>query len=92
MTFDYFVSQHGYTVTNSLQVYISSMREEAENARTAYEAIKDDPAKTARQDKTLITTRGLWHASRAFTEAADSCERALAAWEKLTEPENEDTP
>lgn len=91
--FTEFTGRHGHTVTNAMQVYVDSMREEARNARAAYDAIKDDPAKTAAQDKTIVTTLGFLHMSRAFTEAADRCERALNAWQELTgEDDDEDEP
>lgn len=82
---DNFTAEHGYTVTNALQVYADRMRAESDNATAAWESVKDDPAKVAAQDQTFITTMGLYHAGRAFAEAAAKATEALDAWQELTE-------
>ncbi len=84
-----FVGEHGYTVTNCLQVYASHMREDSAQTMASWEAIKDNPEAAAKQDKTLMTTNGLYQSAVMFRQAAESAERALAAWEELTEPDDE---
>jgi hypothetical protein len=71
-------------VTNALETYARTMREEARHVQEFYDAMKDDPAKITIQDQSLITTNGLFQSARMFREAADSADRALAAYQKLT--------
>jgi hypothetical protein len=84
MTVEEFISQHGYTVTNALQVHMTFMREEAANAQNGYEKIKDDPAGRAAQDQTIVSTDGLQSFGMVFTEDANRTESALRAWEEIT--------
>lgn len=54
-----FDHEHGAMVANALTVYAQHMRETAREAQAGYDAIKDDPARRAAQDRSMITTRGL---------------------------------
>ncbi len=87
--YEAFDEEHGYTVTNALQVYVDRMRQEARELREAYATIKADPELAAAQDKTLMTTGGLRMSADLFSEAADKTERALRAWQELTEHDME---
>lgn len=80
-----FVSEHGDMIRTVLGVYAEGMREEAQHALDAYEAINGDPARRAAQDKTLMTTRGLKLSGEIIADAADRAERALAALADLTD-------
>jgi hypothetical protein len=78
-----FYRDHGTIVRTALTPYIEKMRDVAEECLRGYEAIKDDPEKRAAQDKTQITTLGLYHMSQLFTESADKAQAAYRALERL---------
>jgi hypothetical protein len=88
-TLERFVSEHAEMIRTMLAVYAEGMREEAQHALDAYEAIKDDPARRAAQDKTLVTARGLRLSGEIIADAADRAEQALAALAGLTDDTGE---
>jgi hypothetical protein len=84
-----FLIDHGEMIRTVLGVYAEGMRDEAQYAQAAYEAIKDDPARRAAQDKTLITTHGLKLSAELIADAATRAERALTALADLTDDTDE---
>jgi hypothetical protein len=71
-----FLEKHGAVINAALDVYSEYMAGQANDAMAAYDAIKDNPAKRAEQDKTFMTTEGLRMSSQMFMQAAKDADRA----------------
>lgn len=80
-----FTATHGVMVTTALEWYTAMMSEQADRVQSAHDAIAVNPARKAAQDISLVTTGGLLAMSGAFREASDRADKALTAWEELTE-------
>jgi hypothetical protein len=68
-------------IVNALYVHAAHMGDAAQEARSAYEQGRADPAVRAAQDGSLVTHQGLRMSAQMFTEQADKA-RALA--ERIT--------
>ena len=85
-----FLDEHGGVIGTALEVYAEHMRESAEPLAARYASLKDDPAASAAQDQTWITTLGLKHMAGLLTDSADRASRAATALEELQEEEPEE--
>lgn len=81
--FEDFAATDDYVVREALRRHAEYFEKNSQEIRTQYDAIKDDPAKCAAQDRSLITTRGLFHAAGAMAEAGQRAREALTEWESL---------
>jgi hypothetical protein len=57
----------------------------AKECQEGYDRVKDDPAARAAQDRTGITTMGLYHLARRFTEGAGKHAENLAALDEISQ-------
>ena len=89
---DDYAAEHGYVLTNALDVYSEHMREQATKCQATYDAIKDDPDKFAEQDRSFVTTNGLRQMAVMFSESADRADKARAAWDRLVGDEDDPKP
>jgi hypothetical protein len=77
-----FIATHSSVLLTALEVYAGNMRDVSAEILGAYNLIKDDPVRSAAQDKTIMTTRGLRSTSQIL---ADSARRAAEAHNALQE-------
>ena len=80
-----FSTSHGTAAIAALTWYVAYMRQNAADFQAGYDAIKGDPEARAKQDQSMVTTMGVFHAGRVASEAADQADAALAAYRQLTE-------
>lgn len=78
-----FLAQNEATMVAALGGYASFLREEAAALRSRHEAIIGDNEAHEQQDRTLLTTNGVFQSARAMSEAAGRAERTLGAFQDL---------
>jgi hypothetical protein len=85
-----FAARYGFEVTNALRNQARHMSEAAAEAGRAVEAAEADPAVAAQVNASMVTVYGYQQMAEMFTEAAAKATRAADAWEKMTDPDDED--
>jgi hypothetical protein len=78
-----FTATYSRAVNSALAWFAGYMRGNAAEVQAGYDQIKDDAEARARQDQSMMTTSGLFHSARMFTEAADQADATLAAYKAL---------
>jgi hypothetical protein len=84
------LEQHSELILSALESYrreLETSQQEvtrgAAECQAGYDKIKDDPAACAAQDRTMVTTAGLYHMARMFTESAQDYTVKIAVLDEI---------